>query len=223
VFSLLEKTFPECVRSTHHKGITQVELNKLLEQNGFLRIRLRRVPATSIPSSTPSSYRYGSRRWRNPDDEADRAFLLKKWEDFNGSVETPCPVTTIFELLRRVIVTETRKPRAAARACASSPSANVPVAMKIQGDACRYAAKIFELGGEDSSAASGMVLLDADSNAQKVRCEEVDDAPSVIELTAMREKGEEKQAGQSDDTEHGGASICEHRRKRGECKDCLWG
>eukprot|EP00961_Rhodomonas_salina_P108342 1458473-Rhodomonas_salina.2 len=66
-------------------GLAPLESNKVLEDNGYTRVRSRRAKPT-LPSeiagdgSDGPSYYYSNRRWRNPSDPADCAILRQSWD-----------------------------------------------------------------------------------------------------------------------------------------------
>ncbi|EKX45682.1 hypothetical protein GUITHDRAFT_108557 [Guillardia theta CCMP2712] len=113
VYSLLKICCPTATRSedplSARHGMTEIEFNKLLEHNGFYKVRSRRsfldrhddwtprgessapspLLAFVVPSLmaqltrlllSPVRYMYAARRWRNPALPEDRARLVEGWE-----------------------------------------------------------------------------------------------------------------------------------------------
>ncbi|EKX30834.1 hypothetical protein GUITHDRAFT_122952, partial [Guillardia theta CCMP2712] len=65
-------------------GVREVEFNKVLEHNGFTKIRDRcilpdEVEATDFSRSSSARYFFSNRRWRNPDDPHELQELRQAW------------------------------------------------------------------------------------------------------------------------------------------------
>ncbi|EKX34237.1 hypothetical protein GUITHDRAFT_119586 [Guillardia theta CCMP2712] len=65
-------------------GVREVEFNKVLEHNGFTKIRDRRVipdvlGETDFSRSSSARYFFSNRRWRNPDDPHELQELRQAW------------------------------------------------------------------------------------------------------------------------------------------------
>lgn len=100
IFDALQRCFPGAARTGRRDGVSQVELNKHLEKcAGFLRYRYR--------ANNSSCYRYAHRRWRNPDDPVDMAFLTSLWDHVNAkgtalgegcSLDKCCEILKLFSM-----------------------------------------------------------------------------------------------------------------------------
>mmetsp|Transcript_49196 Transcript_49196/g.100451 ORF Transcript_49196/g.100451 Transcript_49196/m.100451 type:complete len:259 (+) Transcript_49196:115-891(+) len=105
--ALLSVAFPDAVRQNRRRGLSEIEFNKEVERAGFTKIRLRYLNnnCEGIPGSF---YRFGGRKWRNPDDPKDLAFLNAAWRQMNENFQSPqvqgCSFEKFTELLRNLIV-----------------------------------------------------------------------------------------------------------------------
>ena len=110
LFDVFSKVFPQCSRTFNTKsGISNIELNKLLEaDSGFTRQRYRH--GSKGQHGTGATYRFGLRRWYDPDD-ANEARLLERAWDFLSSMQRP---SISFQSFLQV-VRECRKSDAEAR------------------------------------------------------------------------------------------------------------
>lgn len=85
VFYVFAQCFPDLVRTHSRNGLTQLEFNKFLQSNDFPLIRKRNrskscvSPRAKLEFFPPSSFRFAGRRWRNPDDQEDLAYLCSAW------------------------------------------------------------------------------------------------------------------------------------------------
>eukprot|EP00961_Rhodomonas_salina_P068636 921199-Rhodomonas_salina.1 len=78
IFEIFAQVCPKATRDYSRDGVTSTELNKVLEQDGgFERVRVRAVERQIMGKIVPSSncYRFGRRRWLNPDDPHDMAAI----------------------------------------------------------------------------------------------------------------------------------------------------
>jgi len=88
-------------------------MNKELEQHGYNRVRMRKARQQhESDQSEASSFRYGSRRWRDPDDVDDLRHLQLVWPDVNKEAKVPCPLEVALECLRDAVA-ESRNRKAA--------------------------------------------------------------------------------------------------------------
>eukprot|EP00960_Hanusia_phi_P029267 747862-Hanusia_phi.AAC.12 len=92
IFRALSVCCPASVRNEDpyvgRHGMTEIEFNKHLEKNGFIKMRTR-SPYTEDWENTEDCrsvqgirYFYTNRRWRNPDDQHDREVLEQGWRDW---------------------------------------------------------------------------------------------------------------------------------------------
>ena len=85
IFYVFAQCFPDLVRTHSRNGLTQLEFNKFLQSNDFPLIRKRNRSKSSVSPRAkleffpPSSFRFAGRRWRNPDDQEDLAYLCSAW------------------------------------------------------------------------------------------------------------------------------------------------
>eukprot|EP00961_Rhodomonas_salina_P081851 1100455-Rhodomonas_salina.1 len=98
VYDVFSTCFPECSRENNVKnGISNVELNKVLEQQGnFIR---QRTKGRGIDCPANGSYRFGRRRWFDPDDDHERGLLAEAWT----SCSALHPPKTSFEAFLQVL------------------------------------------------------------------------------------------------------------------------
>lgn len=85
IFYIFAQCFPDLVRTNSRNGLTQLEFNKYLQTNDFPLIRKRNrsktcmSPRKKLAFFPPSSFRFSGRRWRNPDNLEDLAYLRSAW------------------------------------------------------------------------------------------------------------------------------------------------
>ncbi|EKX34229.1 hypothetical protein GUITHDRAFT_119578 [Guillardia theta CCMP2712] len=88
MYDALRDCIPPAVRSHSQVmgeyGVREVEFNKVLEHNGFTKIRDRcilpdKVEATDLSRSGSARYFFSNRRWRNPDDPHELQELRQAW------------------------------------------------------------------------------------------------------------------------------------------------
>ncbi|EKX34238.1 hypothetical protein GUITHDRAFT_119588 [Guillardia theta CCMP2712] len=88
MYDALCECIPPAVRSQSQVvggyGVREVEFNKVLEHNGFTKIRDRcilpyEVEATDFSRSSSARYFFSNRRWRNPDDPHELQELRQAW------------------------------------------------------------------------------------------------------------------------------------------------
>eukprot|EP00961_Rhodomonas_salina_P144638 1947305-Rhodomonas_salina.1 len=76
IYDAFVQCFPQCTTPVpcrkRTKGCTQMECNKELEKANFKRTRFRTRDENG--NGTPNQYVWGSRRWRDPDNEDDWAW-----------------------------------------------------------------------------------------------------------------------------------------------------
>eukprot|EP00961_Rhodomonas_salina_P239185 3231380-Rhodomonas_salina.1 len=107
VFYVFAQCFPDLVRTNSRRGLTQLEFNKALENNGFSRIRKRTQQTLRFNQKTknsefflPSSFRFRNRRWRNPDNIQDRQFLNAGWDLLTKSEKVAFSFDSLLNLIR---------------------------------------------------------------------------------------------------------------------------
>ncbi|EKX34233.1 hypothetical protein GUITHDRAFT_119582 [Guillardia theta CCMP2712] len=88
LYDALRDCIPAAARSAEQTfggyGVREVEFNKVLEHNGFTKIRDRcilpdEVEATDFSRSSSARYFFSNRRWRNPDDPHELQELRQAW------------------------------------------------------------------------------------------------------------------------------------------------
>ncbi|EKX34231.1 hypothetical protein GUITHDRAFT_119580 [Guillardia theta CCMP2712] len=88
LYDALRDCIPAAARSAEQTfggyGVREVEFNKVLEHNGFTKIRDRcilpdDVEATDFSRSSSARYFFSNRRWRNPDDPHELQELRQAW------------------------------------------------------------------------------------------------------------------------------------------------
>eukprot|EP00961_Rhodomonas_salina_P088588 1191586-Rhodomonas_salina.1 len=82
MYDVFSKVCPSATRDHSRTGVTEAELNKVLEKDGFLRVRVRSSirQLENMPAKSCSFYSFGKRRWRNPDDADDMAAIAHMWQ-----------------------------------------------------------------------------------------------------------------------------------------------
>ncbi|EKX36349.1 hypothetical protein GUITHDRAFT_117458 [Guillardia theta CCMP2712] len=99
IFAALQQCCPSAVRNDDpfigRLGLTEVELNKVLERNNFKKVRDRRSNIITYPKddqepAAPAKtnevrHYFAERRWRNPDDPDDAAQLEASWQAIKSS------------------------------------------------------------------------------------------------------------------------------------------
>ena len=88
LYAAFAECCPPAVRNSDpffgRQGLTEVEFNKVLERNGFLKAR-RRIAGANQTAGAHAVYYFANRRWRNPDDPGDMADLRRHWEQLVAS------------------------------------------------------------------------------------------------------------------------------------------
>lgn len=118
VFGLFAEVFPSRVRGTSRHGVSQVEINKVLEARGFVRHRCRRTLRKSSVLDA-CSYRFNERRWRCPDNAQDYELLCQAWDKISSIVTPEVSREGFFARLREVVASDVHFP--SARASKSRP------------------------------------------------------------------------------------------------------
>mmetsp|Transcript_15950 Transcript_15950/g.36449 ORF Transcript_15950/g.36449 Transcript_15950/m.36449 type:complete len:305 (-) Transcript_15950:58-972(-) len=89
IFSALRECCPSAIRNNDpwigRYGMTEIEFNKVLERNGFSKIRDRGAGApviefTDSENGKAARYFFANRKWRNPSDPEDLEVLKRGWE-----------------------------------------------------------------------------------------------------------------------------------------------
>mmetsp|Transcript_51671 Transcript_51671/g.121306 ORF Transcript_51671/g.121306 Transcript_51671/m.121306 type:complete len:327 (-) Transcript_51671:52-1032(-) len=87
LFSSLARMFPAYARTEDGQGfrdgVSEVQFNKELQKNGFLRVRDRRTCATrrSEDPTGAGMYLFSHLKWRDPSDAEDREVLVGKYNE----------------------------------------------------------------------------------------------------------------------------------------------
>jgi hypothetical protein len=109
IFYVFAQCFPELVRTSSRCGLTQLEFNKYLQNNDFplIRKRIRRKtclsPRKKLAFFPPSSFRFAGRRWRNPDNAEDFAYLRAAWPVVTKGLNA-IPFEGFVEFVRQAIL-----------------------------------------------------------------------------------------------------------------------
>ena len=88
LYAAFAECCPPAVRNSDpffgRQGLSEVEFNKVLERNGFLKAR-RRIAGAKQTAGAQAVYYFANRRWRNPDEPGDMADLKRHWEQLVAS------------------------------------------------------------------------------------------------------------------------------------------
>lgn len=109
IFHVFAQTFPGLIREQARCGLTQLEFNKHLQNNGFSLTR-RRITKFNPPERKAleffplSSFSFSGRRWRNPDTDEDLAYLRAAWPVVTREVFAPIPFESFVDVLRKAIL-----------------------------------------------------------------------------------------------------------------------
>jgi len=104
VFTALQRCCPSAVRvavDSPRDGISEHEFNKLMQAEGFIRVRDRRAVATKKDSDPDGAglYLFSNRRWRDPDSVEDFKVLEQAWHGMcqNGVFQKECSFRAFLE------------------------------------------------------------------------------------------------------------------------------
>eukprot|EP00961_Rhodomonas_salina_P294675 3934781-Rhodomonas_salina.1 len=111
IYDVFAFCYPSAVRDNRRNGVTQMELNKALEALNFHRIRFRKKSKKSDSDGgdgedkvqTLGSYRFGDRRWLNPDNESELATIKAGWETLSEIQRPECKLENWLTMLRAAI------------------------------------------------------------------------------------------------------------------------
>eukprot|EP00961_Rhodomonas_salina_P290976 3931592-Rhodomonas_salina.1 len=110
VFEVFTQVCPEATRNHSRDGATEAELNKVLEHAGFERVRMRASAGqiTGKLIDRKSCYRFGRRRWLDPDDAADMAEICKACQQMHeiAGLQSTFSVSRLVEILKETIASE---------------------------------------------------------------------------------------------------------------------
>lgn len=172
LFDVLSKVCPSATRDRHGRGdgVSEAELNKLVEKAGFQRIRFRARARSLVnrESDDYNSYRFGKRRWRNPDDPNDMEAIAKVWQYFAGF--TACSLEDMAQILREAISAETlfktkRRTQATLRKNHSPLSLNDPGSFNLESSG-----NIWALTDERASVSPCFSRVSAVSSEERHPC-----------------------------------------------------
>eukprot|EP00961_Rhodomonas_salina_P028247 381526-Rhodomonas_salina.1 len=109
LFDVFSRVCPSATRDQHGRGdgMSLAKFNKLLEADGFQRIRLRARARKIVDRESEdfNSYRFGGRRWRDPDNPEDMAAIAAFWHCF--SEFAACTLEEMTGILREALAAET--------------------------------------------------------------------------------------------------------------------
>eukprot|EP00961_Rhodomonas_salina_P029747 400662-Rhodomonas_salina.1 len=106
MFDVLARVCPSATRVHNNRnGVSVTEFNKILERNGYSRVRMRICRASKEPSAPEGAsctcYRFAGRRWLDPDDAQDLDQLAKVWVHF--CAHSPLSLWDVSQVLREAI------------------------------------------------------------------------------------------------------------------------
>lgn len=111
LFEVFGQCFPSAVRTHSRNGVTLIEFNKELERAEFLRVRHRNTMQKIVDDAEKSTYFWGARRWRDPDNAEDLAHLQYLWKSFNHYQSDNATFNKICDILRHTIAVEECRPK----------------------------------------------------------------------------------------------------------------
>eukprot|EP00961_Rhodomonas_salina_P298310 3937962-Rhodomonas_salina.2 len=110
VHEIFTQFCPKATSCQSRDGVTEAQFNKALENHGFDRVRMRATTRQIMGKviDRKSCYRFGGRRWLDPDDANDMAEIHKRCQQMHNvpGAQSTCSVTELVQILRETIASE---------------------------------------------------------------------------------------------------------------------